>query len=572
MRVCHVMSADLWAGAEVQVATMAAYLAERPDVELTTILLNEGPLARELRRLGVPVSVVDEGRNSAVRILVALTRLLRTQSVDIVHTHRYKDTVLGGLAARLAGVPGLVRTIHGQTEPMRGWARAKFRLYEGLDRLALASFADRIIAVSGRMSEGLQASGYGAATVVHIHNGVDLGKIRLTRARDQMRRELGVAPGAPLIGTVGRLSPVKGHAGFLRAARLILDEERDARFLLVGDGPLRGELLAAARRLGLESACLFTGPRLDVYDLVAAMDVFVLPSLNEGLPMALLEAMALGRPVVATAVGGVPEVVAHEATGLLVAVDDERAMADACLALTRDPVRAQALGARGWRRVQETFSHERCGLALVDTYRSLTGRAVRAERPLLHRVARRLRHAGPRAFARHRLQRARRDTRALVDALRSARRILILCQGNIIRSPFTARLLAQALGRDRGVVVTSAGLAAQPGTPPPPAAFSAAAGLDVDLDGHVASPVTGEAVAASDVIFVMDVPQLLELRRRFPEARAKAFLLTSLATDSPLEVRDPFAREAAAFRTCYEHISSSVRPIVRLLEGKGEGR
>jgi glycosyltransferase involved in cell wall biosynthesis/protein-tyrosine-phosphatase len=566
------MSADLWAGAEVQVATTAAYLAERPDVELTAILLNEGPLARELRRLGVPVSVVDEGRNNSVRIVAALTRLLRSQPVDIVHTHRYKDTVLGGLAARLAGVPGLVRTVHGQTEPMRGWARAKFRVYEGLDRLALASFADRIIAVSERMAAGLQASGYEVGTVVHIQNGVDLRKIRLTRPRDQVRRELGVQAGAPLIGTVGRLSPVKGQAGFLRAARRILEEEREARFLLVGDGPLREELVAAARRLGLEGACLFTGARSDVYDLVAAMDVFVLPSLDEGLPMALLEAMALGRPVVATAVGGVPEVVAHQATGLLVAARDERGMAEACLELARDPVRAQAFGARAWRRVQETFSHERSGLALVDTYRALSGRAAWAEPPLLRRVAWRLRQTGPRAVARRRTQRMRRDPRALVDALGSARRILILCQGNVIRSPFTARLLAQVVGRERGVVVTSAGLAARPGTPPPAAAFTAAAGLNVDLAGHVAAPVTAEAVAASDVIFVMDVHQLVELRRRFPEARAKSFLLTSLAPDCPLEVHDPLDREASAFRTCYEHISSSVRPIARLLEGKAEGR
>src|SRR6266568_8993263 len=94
-RVCHVMTADLWAGAEVQVATIASYLVERPDVELTAVLLNEGPLARELRRLGVQVTIMDETRNNALRILVRLTRFLRANDFEVVHTHRYKDTVLG---------------------------------------------------------------------------------------------------------------------------------------------------------------------------------------------------------------------------------------------------------------------------------------------------------------------------------------------------------------------------------------------------------------------------------------------------------------------------------------------
>src|SRR5262245_21640937 len=153
LRVCHVMSADLWAGAEVQLATVASYLVERPDVELSAVLLNEGPLAGELRRLGVPVTVIDERRTTAAGIFVTLARLLRERPVDIVHTHRYKDTVLASVAARLAGVPGLVRTVHGQAEPMRVWARLKFRAYEALERLALRLFADRIVAVSWRMAE-----------------------------------------------------------------------------------------------------------------------------------------------------------------------------------------------------------------------------------------------------------------------------------------------------------------------------------------------------------------------------------------------------------------------------------
>ena len=594
LRVCHVVSADLWAGAEVQVATAASYLAGHPGVELTAVLLNEGSLARELRRLGVPVTVMDERRHNALSLLISLTRWLRSHPVEIVHTHRYKETVLGALAAKLAGVPALIRTVHGQSEPMRGWPRAKLRTYEALDRWTLRCFADRIIAVSRRMADSLRESGYARGTVVPIHNGVDLRKVRPARPRSHVRRELGVDPAAPLFGTVGRLVPVKGHAHFLRAARLILQSEPGARFLIVGDGPLSSELAVSARHLGIDHACAFVGARTDVYDLVAAMDGFVLPSLDEGIPMALLEAMALGVPVVAAAVGGIPEVVAHRATGLLVDARDEAAVAEACLELTRDRDSARTRAARARRAVERDFSHEQNGRALVNAYCAVIpgpdaedahGQGAPPRRPLLRLVpgsggkralsveqargllargARRLRAAVVRRLARRRADRFRRDPRRLVAALRSAEGILVVCHGNIIRSPFAARLLAQALGQGR-VAISSGGLAATPGTPSPREAVLASARHHVDLDGHVASAVTGRAVAVSDVIFVMDVPQLRELRRRFPEARGKAFLLTCLAPASPPEIRDPFGGDDSMVQACFEHICAAVRPIAGVL-------
>ena len=296
LRVCHVMSADLWAGAEVQVATIASYLSRRPEVQLSVVLLNEGRLARELRVLGIQVVVLDEQKLNALDILVRLTRFLREHPVDIVHTHRYKDTVWVPWRRNWSGVPHVVRTMHGLSEPMTGWNRAKFQVYDVVDKLTLWCVADRIIAVSRRMADTLKMSGYKRASVTCIHNGVDLGQLRPARSREQVRRELGITPRTLLIGTAGRLSPVKAQDCLLRAAKLILREERHAKFLIVGDGPLRDELVALAEQLGVRRECLFPGARADVYDLIAAMDVFVLPSLAEGIPMALLEAMALGTP------------------------------------------------------------------------------------------------------------------------------------------------------------------------------------------------------------------------------------------------------------------------------------
>jgi glycosyltransferase involved in cell wall biosynthesis/protein-tyrosine-phosphatase len=578
------MSADLWAGAEVQVATLASYLVHRPEIELTAVLLNEGRLARELRTLGVEVAVADEHQYAAAGIVAFLTRFLRAHRVDILHTHRYKDTVLGILAAKLAGVPHVIRTVHGLPEPMRGWDRAKFQAYHALDKAALWCFADRIVAVSTGLAETLRTTGYKRSAVVPIHNGVDLNNVRATRDRDDVRRELGIPPGTLLVGTVGRLSPVKAQRDLLRAAQRILRKERDARFLIVGDGPLRQALAATAAQLGVDRACRFLDSRDDICDLAAAMDVFVLPSLHEGIPMALLEAMALGRPVVATAVGGVPEVVTDRVNGLLVAPGDDRALADACLALALDPSWARTLGDAARRTVTERFSHQVNGGALLDAYRSVVdpgstpARASGADlsapalawelsRGLVRIARRRAARAIEARTERRRMKRVRRHPAGLTAALRSARGILMVCHGNIIRSPFAAALVAQALGDRRTVRVASGGLGAVAGKPPHPTALQLATTRSVDLSRHAASPIAAETVAESDVIFVMDIPQLVAMRRRFPEARSRTFLLTCLAADAPLEIRDPVDGDESRFQACFDHISRAVRPIAGMLSG-----
>jgi protein-tyrosine-phosphatase len=149
--------------------------------------------------------------------------------------------------------------------------------------------------------------------------------------------------------------------------------------------------------------------------------------------------------------------------------------------------------------------------------------------------------------------------------LLEAKQILIVCHGNIIRSPFATRLLVQAAGAGGRVSVRSGGLAARPGTRPPASALLAAARFEVSLGDHVSSAVTPEAVATSDVIFVMDVAQLVALRRRFPASRGKTFLLSSLAPRSERGVRDPVGGDESAFHACYAHISECVRPIARLI-------
>jgi protein-tyrosine-phosphatase len=169
------------------------------------------------------------------------------------------------------------------------------------------------------------------------------------------------------------------------------------------------------------------------------------------------------------------------------------------------------------------------------------------------------------AVERRRMNRIRRNPAVLRQALRSAESLLVMCHGNIIRSPFATRLISQALAGRSPVTVMSAGLGARPGNPTHPTALRAANARSVDLSGHHASAVEPDRVAASDVIFVMDVSQIAEVRERFPDASRKTFLLTCLAPELPLEIADPINRDETAYHACYEQIARAVRPIIRTL-------
>jgi L-malate glycosyltransferase len=570
-RICHVMTADLWAGAEVQLATTAAWLVEQPELDVSAVLFNDGRLAGELRQLGIDVTVIDEAHHHSLAIVVALTRFFIEHRIDLVHTHRNKDTVLATIAAKFAGVPYIIRTVHGLREPLTGWRRLKYAIYEALDTTMLRRFADRVIGVSYRIAGTLITSGHKPSQVTTIHNGVDLRNVMPSRGREEIRRELGVDNAPIVIGTAGRLAPVKGLDTFLRAARVIRDHRPDARFVIAGEGPLEHELKALASQLRIDDACSFLGARADVTDVMSAMDIFVLPSLNEGLPMAVLEAMALARPVVVSNVGGLPEVIRNRESGLLVPPGDERALASACLEVASDPAWAERMGAQARRVVEGEFSHEHNGRALVDLYRVIAGRQARRSgaiavatglaRKVFEYGARKIDHA----IERRQVDRLRRSPVAVIDALKAGHHILVVCHGNIIRSAFAAFLLEQSLGDRPRVSIASAGLAAMPGRPAHPTALRKAAERRIDLSSHSASRIERGVVAKSDVIFVMDIPQLLDLRRRFPEARAKTFLLTSLAPETPLEIRDPVDGDESVFHACFDHITRAVRPLAGVL-------
>src|SRR5712692_3676234 len=290
--------------------------------------------------------------------MLALWRLLRRERPAIVHTHTSKAGVVGRLAAWLARVPIVIHTPHGHIfyGYYGGVASAIIRLLERL----LAKISDRIVTLTDRGAEKhVQYKIAGPEKFVTIHSGIDLAYFRSVHVDPAVKRkELGLPPDGAIVGTVGRLVPIKGLEWLLKAAPRVLAEFPQACFVIIGEGPLLGELKELTSRLGIGLRVMFLGAREDVPECLATLDLFVLPSLNEGMGRVLLEAMAVGCPVVATRVGGIPDIVADGTNGLLVPPRDERARGEAILTLLRDRSRRAAYGEAARRHVDGRFDIE----------------------------------------------------------------------------------------------------------------------------------------------------------------------------------------------------------------------
>jgi glycosyltransferase involved in cell wall biosynthesis len=315
------------------------------------------------------ISVPELGREiRGLQDLTALRRLIslmRRTRPHIVHTHTAKAGTLGRIAAICTGVPIVVHTYHGHV--LNGYfSPAKTWVFTMIERL-LALGTTRLLAVSNRVRGELLEKGIGRPDRFQVVPlGFDLDVLQqASRRRGELRAELGLDANVPLIGIVARLVPIKAHEVFFDAAARIAAQLPEARFLIIGDGERRAELEALAARLGLTPRVHFLGWRGDLDRVYADLDVVVLTSKNEGSPVALIEGMAARRAVVSTAVGGVPDIVEHEKTGLLVPDGDGAAVAAAVLRLLADPELAARLGEAGQRASLSGFAASRL-LADVD--------------------------------------------------------------------------------------------------------------------------------------------------------------------------------------------------------------
>jgi glycosyltransferase involved in cell wall biosynthesis len=310
-------------------------------------------------------------------VFAQLVRLMRTLRPHVVHTHTAKAGTLGRLAARVARVPVVVHTYHGHV--FHGYfSPGRTRIFLAIER-ALARGTDCLLAVSETVRRELLELRVGTPDRFRVMPlGLDLDPfVRADAVRGQLRAELGLAPEVPVVAIVARLVPIKAHEVFLRAARLVREAVPASRFLVVGDGERRVALEALAAELGLGDSVRFLGWRRDLDRIYADASVVALTSRNEGSPVSLIEAMAAACPVVATRVGGVPDLVEEGVTGCLAPPDDPGALAIPLIALLGDAGRRQALGAAARARVLPAFSAQRLVDDVDRLYRELLrGRAA----------------------------------------------------------------------------------------------------------------------------------------------------------------------------------------------------
>lgn len=340
----------------------------------------EGDMLYYAEQRGVrPMIVPELGRSlHPLRDLTTtrqLYRLIRQYQPDVVHTHTSKAGFAGRLAARLAGVPVIVHTFHGHV--FRGFFNPLLTgLFIRLERLA-AGMSDTIIT----LTEGLRrelAEDYRIARKKHITVlplGIDLdGFAAAPRQMGTFRAAWGIAPDAPLVGIVGRLTPIKNHALFLETAARVLARLPQARFVVVGDGELRPQLEARARALGLGGAVIFTGWQRELTAIYSDLDVLVISSLNEGTPVSVIEALSGGCPVVATAVGGLPDMLDQGQLGMLVTPGDADALASGVLAHIQHPPDVR----QAQRLMLDRYSIDRLVRDLDGLYRGLLAKKRRS--------------------------------------------------------------------------------------------------------------------------------------------------------------------------------------------------
>lgn len=305
----------------------------------------------------VNVDLAGELRPTAdLKAIWQIVKYLRQFKIDILHIHSSKAGLVGRLAAIIARTPAVVFTVHNFIfyEQM---SRTKKKAYAVAEAF-LARYTDKIITVSGALAKGLVADeGIAICKIASIYNGIDLEPFEVPVQKASILEGLGLDPQRPVVGTVARLAPQKGVKYLLEAAQVVQAKLPQVQFLIVGDGPLMDELQREKARLGV-TGVVFAGYLDNVVPVMKALDIFVLPSITEGLGLTILEAMAAEKPVIATAVGGVPEVVVPEETGILVAAADENELGQALLRLLEDSPLQNRMGLNGKQRVRELFSLE----------------------------------------------------------------------------------------------------------------------------------------------------------------------------------------------------------------------
>jgi L-malate glycosyltransferase len=368
--ICHVSAGDAWAGIEVQVATLLRALSKRPEVSLYAIVLYDGRLAQELRSFGVTVHVVSEQQNSFPRLISGCAQFVKGKNIQILHSNNYKENLVALLLSHSCKVPYLVRTQHGLPEPYSIARNLKHWFVLAADHFAAKYTRTRIVGVSSDLGEYWKRH-VDPRRVVVVHNGVDLKRVHSGLWPGQAKKRLGIAGDSFVVGIAARLEGIKRLDLFVATARYLADRIPKSAFVIAGEGRQKEPLQRLILQSGLRDRVALLGERKDVYDVLRAMDVLLICSDHEGIPMVMLEAMALGVAVVSRKVGGIPEVIRDRVTGILVPSDSPEELGRACMLLFERPRWRADLAQVARDEIHQRYSADKNAEIMVELYRSI---------------------------------------------------------------------------------------------------------------------------------------------------------------------------------------------------------
>lgn len=282
-------------------------------------------MGKEIEKLGIDFIALNNKRyhKFSLKIIINLYRLMKKKHIHVVRTHKYRASLYGRIAAWLAGVPVIITSVHGNY-------RKDLRPERRIANKILSRITDKIIAVSESIKRDIvKHDKIDPSKILVIYNGIDISKFAPSEKFENIREKLLINADDIVIGFVGRLVPAKGLEYLIEVISYLKEEFKNIKLLIVGEGSLLGNLKDKARENGIHDRVIFTGQRRDVPDILHCMDIFVIPSIAEGIPNALLEAMAMGKPIIATKVGGIPEIIEDGFNGLLVPPRDSGVLAAA---------------------------------------------------------------------------------------------------------------------------------------------------------------------------------------------------------------------------------------------------
>lgn len=359
IKVLHLLTATEQNKAVGGAETLLLSMLRRIDKEKFNFVIcygSKGILNGEFKKAGADIVALDAHLHFDIPAILKIKKVIEGKDIDIVHSHQPRLDLLGTIAARVARRPMvLTRHLSISESPINAFKRFIFII---ADRFTL-NCVEKAICASKSIAEDLVVrEGIERRKTDVIYAGLDLDIYDKEVQKGGTRKEFNIPLDAPLVGTIGRINAQKAHQYFLMAASEVLKEVPQARFLLIGDGPLKGAQEQLAKSLGIESNVVFTGFRSDIPEMIADMDIFALSSLTEALAVVNMEAMAMRKPVVSFKVGGVSELVVDTQTGLLITPKDWRSFARAILKLIRDKQMAHEMGLAGRKRVEENFALE----------------------------------------------------------------------------------------------------------------------------------------------------------------------------------------------------------------------